>query len=118
MSELETDNKLRELLMISRLYDFYGELLSDKSKDIFESYVLDNLSLGEIAEEVGLSRQGVRDAVVRCSDKLKKFEESLRLLEKFDAVNDLLDDILDQTKDTDISQSVSETVLKIRDIIT
>lgn len=113
MSERETGEKLRELLELSRLYDFYGDLLSDKSKDIFESYVLDNLSLGEIASETGLSRQGVRDAVIRCSEKLKKFDNSLKLIEKFDKINDVLDII---EKDV-ISDAVHDRLSEIRRII-
>ena len=45
------------------LYDFYGELLKDNQKEVFENYVLDNLSLSEIAEERGISRQAVHDMI-------------------------------------------------------
>lgn len=80
----DTDERLKEIVELTRLYDVYGPLLSDHSKNIFESYVLDNYSLSEIAEAEGISRQGVRDIVVRYSKKLYEYEEKLRFLEKLD----------------------------------
>ena len=71
MSTGNADEALKEIVELTRLYDVYGPLLSDHKKEIFESYVLDNFSLGEIAEQVGLSRQGVRDIVPRCSKELQ-----------------------------------------------
>ena len=48
------------------LYDFYGELLTKHQRQIYERIVYDNLSLGEIAQEEGISRQAVHDIVKRC----------------------------------------------------
>ena len=68
------------------LYDFYGELLNDHQKSIFEEYVLDNFSLSEIAEEHGISRQGVHDMIRRCNKSLEDYEAKLHLVEKFMSV--------------------------------
>ena len=53
-------------VMQTYLYDFYGELLTEHQRDIYEEFVLDDLSLSEIAQEEGISRQGVHDLVKRC----------------------------------------------------
>ena len=55
-----------ELLKQALLYDFYGELLTDHQKEIYEQFILEDLSLGEIARDAGISRQGVHDLVKRC----------------------------------------------------
>ena len=72
-----------EIVELSLLYDFYGEMLGDHKKKIFEDYVLNDLSLAEIAEEEGISRQGVHDIVKRCTKQLKEYEAALHLVEKF-----------------------------------
>ena len=54
------------------LYDFYGELLKDNQKEVFENYVLDNLSLSEIAEERNISRQAVYDMIKRADRALNE----------------------------------------------
>ena len=65
------------------LYDFYGELLTDHQKEIYEQFVLEDLSLGEIAEEAGISRQGVHDLIKRCNKALEDYERKLHLVERF-----------------------------------
>ncbi|MDE6889771.1 MAG: YlxM family DNA-binding protein [Eubacterium sp.] len=65
------------------LYDFYGELLKDRQRKIYEDFVFNDLSLGEIAEEEGISRQGVHDMIRRCTKALEGYEERLHLVEKF-----------------------------------
>lgn len=72
-----------EIVELSLLFDFYGEMLGDHKKKIFEDYVLNDLSLAEIAEEEGISRQGVHDIVKRCTKQLKEYEATLHLVEKF-----------------------------------
>ncbi len=70
------------------LYDFYGELLNEHQKSIYEEYVLDNLSLGEIAEERGISRQGVHDLIKRADKTLNEYEKKLQLIRKFLNIKD------------------------------
>lgn len=65
------------------LYDFYGELLTEHQKRIYEEAVFDDMSYTEIAEDEGISRQGVFDLVKRCDNILKGYEEKLHLVEKF-----------------------------------
>lgn len=65
------------------LYDFYGELLTEHQRQIYEDVVLNDLSLSEIAQERGISRQGVHDLVRRCDKALEEYESKLHLVEKF-----------------------------------
>lgn len=72
-----------KILEISLLYDFYGQLLTNKQRDIIELYYGDDLSLGEIAETVNISRQGVYDLLKRSEKQLYHYEEKLKLVERF-----------------------------------
>ncbi len=65
------------------LYDFYGELLTEHQRKIYEAAVYNDMSLGEIAQEQGISRQGVHDLIKRCDKILFDYEEKLHLLERF-----------------------------------
>ena len=80
--EYSMDKKLKQ----AYLYDFYGEMLNDHQRRIYEDFVFNDLSLGEIASEEGISRQGVADMVKRCEKKLLAYEEKLHLVEKFVSV--------------------------------
>jgi len=84
------------------LYDFYGELLTAHQKEIYEDFILNDLSLTEIAEERGISRQGVHDLVKRCNKILKDYEDKLHLVQKFVAIRDKVNQIhvLVQLKDS------------------
>ena len=75
----EMEPKVRQ----TYLYDFYGELLNEHQQKIFEAFVFDDLSLGEIAEEQDISRQAVHDMIKRCNHILEGYEEKLHLVEKF-----------------------------------
>lgn len=65
------------------LYDFYGELLTEHQRRIYEDVVLNDYSLSEVADQLGISRQGVHDNLKRCSRALQDYEEKLHLVEKF-----------------------------------
>jgi hypothetical protein len=80
------------------LYDFYGALLTDHQKQIYEDVVFYDLSLSEIAEEQGISRQGVHDLVKRCNKILEGYESKLHLVEKFEKTKKLAREIQELTK--------------------
>ena len=65
------------------LYDFYGELLTEKQRRLFDLYHNDDLSLSEIAELEGISRQGVRDVLVRAENQLTVFEEKTGIIRRY-----------------------------------
>ena len=73
-------NKLMEQTL---LYDFYGELLTEHQRSVYEDFTFRDLSLGEIAETAGISRQGVHDLIKRCQKQLAEYESKLHLMEKF-----------------------------------
>ncbi len=75
------------------LYDFYGELLTKHQQQIYEGIVYDNLSLGEIAQEEGISRQAVHDIVKRCDKILSGYEQKLQLVAKFASIKDKVSQI-------------------------
>ena len=72
-----------EITELSILYDFYGDLLPEKVREIFRLYHEENLSLAEIAENVGISRQGVHENVRRAEEKLRGYEAKLGLAKRF-----------------------------------
>ena len=65
------------------LYDFYGELPTERQQQVYESVVLEDYSLSEVAENLGISRQGVHDMIKRCNHTLEEYESRLHLVEKF-----------------------------------
>lgn len=81
------------------LYDFYGALLTEHQKQVYEDVVFYDMSLSEIAEEQGISRQGVHDLVKRCDKILEGYEEKLHLVEKFEKTKKLAREIRDLTKE-------------------
>lgn len=74
--------QMEEKIEQAYLYDFYGELLNEHQRRIYEDFVFNDLSLGEIADEEGISRQGVHDMVKRCTKTLEGYEEKLHLIAK------------------------------------
>ena len=111
-----------EILKQSLLYDFYGELLTEHQKEIYEQFIVEDLSLSEIAKDAGISRQGVHDLVKRCDKILEEYEEKLHLVEKFlsikgkvHQINDLLEGT--KSKDTEESQLIQQVSKISQEII-
>ncbi len=111
---------MEKIVEQAMLYDFYGELLNDHQKAIFEEYVLDNLSLSEIAEKQGISRQGVHDMIKRTDKALNEYESKLHLVRKFLAVRERVNEIKKITGDitgetnresVDKIVSITETII-------
>jgi hypothetical protein len=82
-------------LGMSMLYDFYGDVLTDKQKDFYDLYHNHDMSLGEIAENAKITRQGVRDVIVRATQMLRSMEEKLGLVERYKTVQSGLVEIRD-----------------------
>lgn len=91
--------KLDQLYELSLLYDFYGALLKDHQREIFEDYILNDLSLSEIAAQQEISRQGVYDIIKRCSKQLTEYEGKLNLIEKFHNTKERVNKINNIAKD-------------------
>lgn len=84
---------MERLLEQALLFDFYGELLTEHQKQIYEEVVLDDYSLSEVAENRGITRQGVHDLIKRCNKILAEYEDKLHLVEKFMNIQKLVTDI-------------------------
>lgn len=93
IAEVKIMNKFLEQAL---LYDFYGELLTEHQKDVYEQVVLEDYSLSEIAQMKGISRQGVYDLVKRCQKILEGYEAKLHLVEKFLSVKEKIS-LIDKT---------------------
>ncbi len=87
------------------LLDFYGQLLSDRARDILERYYLDDYSLAEIAEQLGISRQAVHDRLHQGLESLNQYEAKLNLLERFRQQRDGLETALRALDDGQTGQA-------------
>lgn len=75
---------------MAMLYDFYGYLLTDRQKEFYDLYYNEDLSLAEIAENYGISRQGVRDVIVRAEAAMTEIEDKTHLIRRFFRMQDEL----------------------------
>ena len=99
MWEYRLGYEMEEKIEQAYLYDFYGELLNEHQRKIYEDFVFNDLSLGEIADEEGISRQGVHDMVKRCTKTLEGYESKLNLIEKFQTARGMVTKIHTLTKE-------------------
>ena len=76
------------LLDVAYLFDFYADVLTDKQKDYLDLYYHQDLSLAEIAENEGITRQGVRDVISRAEGLLRHMEERIGLVSKYGRVRE------------------------------
>lgn len=93
---------MEKILEQSLLYDFYGKLLTEHQRQVFEDVVLNDYSLSEVAEERNISRQGVHDMIKRCNKILADYESKLHLVEKFVHIRDNVHRIYERTEDEQI----------------
>lgn len=103
---------MEEILRQALLYDFYGELLTERQRKIYEDVVYNDLSLAEIAKENGISRQGVHDLVRRCDYSLKEYEDKLHLVERFLNMKSKVSSLEKIADDTTVTRE--ELVLKVK----
>ena len=76
------------------LFDFYGDVLTDRQKEFYDLYYNEDLSLAEIAENYGITRQGVRDVIVRAEAILSELEDKTGLIRRFHAMRSQLDQVI------------------------
>lgn len=105
---------------ISLLYDFYGQMLTKRQREVMELYHEENLSLTEIADEFSISRQGVHDTLKNAEKALQTYEEKLKLVEKFQKSRQAIRDIdaaIDELAADSSDSHVTEKLKKIKEII-
>ncbi len=109
-----TGDDMEKIARQGLLYDFYGALLTEHQRLVYEDVVLYDMSLSEIAEEQSISRQGVHDLVKRCDRILEGYEEKLHLVEKFEKTKRLAREIQEsarefmETKNLDLIRRMEE----------
>ena len=101
------------------LYDFYGELLTQHQRSIYEDAVFGDLSLSELAEDYGISRQGVHDLIRRCDKLLEGYEDKLHLLERFLKIRDKAGEIaeISARMDSEEGRRIIALSEEIRDLL-
>ena len=96
------------------LYDFYGELLTEHQRRIYEDAVYNDMSLSEIAEQAGISRQGVHDLIRRCDKILLEYEGKLHVVERFAKARDTISRIEALTVENPEGTAMSKRLEEIR----
>ena len=87
---------------IVMLYDFYGELFNNRQRDYFEEYYFNNLSLAEIGDNFGVSRNAIHKVIQGVEDKLKFYEEKLGLYKR----NEIICDIINRVDDKELREEL------------
>lgn len=112
---------IEKTVRMSLLFDFYGQLLTQRQQEFFTLYYNDDLSLGEIAAQYGVSRQAVYDILKRSTQALEEFESKLQLVERFqrraaalDAAINELDAAIEALRSQDAGSDVVERLARVR----
>lgn len=92
----------------SLLFDFYGELLTERQRKIYSAIVFEDYSISEVAREEGISRQGVHDLRKRCERILEEYEERLHLVERFLRIRERIQEIRRLTDEEPFEKSLHE----------
>lgn len=102
-------------IRISLLLDFYGDVLAERRREVTSLYYNDDLSLAEIADITGISRQGVRDSIKKSESELLSLEEKLGLLRRFEELKKEISDIADTL--SHLSMNDEKSVLELNSAI-
>lgn len=97
-------------LNIGYLLDFYGDVLTERKKDALDLYYNNDMSLSEIADEMGISRQGVRDIIKKAEEELTFYEARLGLAKKFDEAQKHAKKALEICERENLSESLKEEI--------
>ena len=95
------------------LYDFYGELLTEHQRRIYEDAVFNDLSLSEIAQNAGISRQGVHDLIKRCDKTLEEYENRLHLMARFEKIRQKLERIKEISESEEVNWLADEILTEL-----
>ena len=104
-------------LKIAYLLDFYGDVLTQRKKEVLDMYYNEDLSLAEIAEQIGISRQGVRDLIKKAEEEIYFLEEKLSLAQKMSALRNHADNMMSIAENAGIPQALKNEIEEISKII-
>ena len=99
------------------LFDFYGELLTEKQREICRMHLQEDLSLGEISDELGISRQGVSDAVHRSLKTLGSMEQKLHMCERFLKISEYIEQMQQGLQAEASKEELESLLLNMKDSI-
>ncbi len=100
-------------LNLGYLLDFYGELLPERKRSVIDMYYNEDLSLGEIAEQIGISRQGVRDIVKKAEEELLFYEEKLKLASKLQAAEKKTEELSEIAKQAGVPEDIQKKIYEL-----
>lgn len=104
-------------LKIGFLLDFYGDILSERKRAVLDYYYNDDWSLAEIAEEIGISRQGVRELIKKAEDELLFYEEKLGLAARFGQAKEQAEHLLGLLKASGADREIIEAAQELADAV-
>ena len=99
------------------LLDFYGDVLTERKKEVLDMYYNEDLSLAEIAEQIGISRQGVRDLIKKAEEEIFFLEEKPGLAQKMSALRLHSENMLNIAKDVSLPNQLKIEMEEISKII-
>lgn len=101
-------------LNYTMLLDVYGSLLTEKQTETLDYYYNDDLSLGEISEEMGITRQGVMNCIKKSEQRLSELEESMGLVKRFTELKEIVEQLEDEIRSAGISD---DRLTKIKQLV-
>lgn len=101
---MDEGNSMDRIYEQTMLFEFYGELLTEHQRAVYTDALYNDMSLGEIAEEQGISRQGVHDLIKRCDKILQDYENKLHLVARFVKEKETVKEIWELSKTDDASE--------------
>ena len=101
-------------LNIGYLLDFYGDVLPERKRNVLDMYYNEDFSLAEISEEIGISRQGVRDIIKKTEEELCFFENKLGLSKKMTTLLEDADALLALAKESNAPQAVCDSIAELK----
>ena len=104
-------------LEIGFLLDFYGDVLSERKRTVLDFYYNDDLSLAEIAGEIGISRQGVRELIKKAEEELLFYEEKLGLAKRFRAATEHAEALLAMMETGGIEGEIKEAAQRLMETV-
>lgn len=104
-------------LEINYLLDFYGDVLTERKLTVLEMYYNDDYSLSEIADEIGISRQGVRDIIKKAEDELVYLEEKLGLFKKFQALQKSAEELMTAVEGSSLPDDIKDKIRSFADSV-
>jgi len=104
-------------LNIAFLLDFYGDVLSERKRTVLDYYYNDDCSLAEIAEEIGITRQGVRELIKKAEEELRFYEEKLGLAERFHRVQNTAERLQGLLADAGVNEEIQRAVRELSESV-